>query len=210
MRGMTCAEVAVLGAVSLLGGCRPGYYYDFYDQTDLILTVPEPGRDFGPLASYGLWPEVIDLSNGVENPIEIDHDRVDPALLEAVEQNMDASGYTKVADPEADEPDIVAIVGVVAQENWYLYSYSYWYYDWYWYYPGYYPPVYAVSYPSGSAIVMLVKPDEATIEDDGSKHAPVIWVAGIWGALSDSATNNIGRAADGVDQAFDQSPYLAQ
>ena len=49
---------------------------------------------------------------------------------------------------------------MVAQENWYLYSYYYRYHGWYWYYPGYYPPVYAVSYLTGSVIVMLVKPDE--------------------------------------------------
>jgi hypothetical protein len=202
-------HVAVWGALSLLGACRPGYYYEFYDDTDLILTVPEPGRDFAPLASYGLWPEVIDLTDGVEDPIEIDHDRVDPQLLEAVEQNMDAAGFTKVDNPETDDPDVVAVIGVVAQQNWYLYSYYYWYYDWWWYYPGYYPPVYAVSYPSGSTIVLLVKPDEATT-DNGVNNAPVIWTAGIWGALSDSVNNNIGRATDGIDQAFDQSPYLVR
>jgi len=201
------ARIAVFGALALFGACRPGHY-DFYEQTDLVLTVPEPGRDFAPLATYGLWPEVLDLSTLAEDPIDINHEKVDPALLEAVELNMDAAGWTKVADPEADNPDVVAIIGVVATENWYLYSYSYWYGGWYWYYPGYYPPVYAVSYPSGSAIVTLVKPDEAEIGDNGDQQAPAIWVAGVWGELSDSSNNNIGRVTGGIDQAFDQSPYL--
>jgi len=201
--------VALGGAVSFLGACRPGHY-EFYDQTDLVLTVPEPGRSFEPLATYGLWPDVIDLSNEVEDPIDINHDRVDPVLLDAVERNMDDIGWTKVADAETDDPDVVAIIGVVAQENWYLYQGYYWYDYWYWYYPGYYPPVYAVSYPSGSAIVTLVKPDEATTDDEGDAHVPSIWVAGVWGELSDSSSNNLGRVEDGIDQAFDQSPYLAR
>ena len=209
MKGATWAGIVALGALSFLGGCRPGHY-DFYEQTDLVLTVPEPGRNFEPLGTYGLWPEVLDLSDNAQDPIDINHERVDPVLLEAVEQNMDALGWTKVADPEADDPDVVAVIGVVAQENWYLYSYYYWYGGWYWYYPGYYPPVYAVSYPAGSTIIVLVKPDEATTDDDGNQHAPVTWVAGVWGQLSDSSNNNIGRVVDGIDQAFDQSPYLAR
>jgi hypothetical protein len=196
------------GAVCLSSACRPGHY-DFYDQTDVILTVPEPGRSFDGITTYGLWSEVIDLSNEAQDPIEIDHERVDPALLAAVERNMDALGWTQVADPTTDDPDVVAVIGVVAQENWYLYSYYYWYDYWYWYYPGYYPPVYAVSYPSGSAIVSLVKPDEAVIDDEGDANAPVIWVAGVWGQLSNSAPDNLRRVEEGIDQAFDQSPYLA-
>jgi hypothetical protein len=197
---------AVVGALSL-GGCRPGYY-DFYEQTDLVLTVQEPDRDFEPLATYGLWPEVVDLTNLVDDPIDINHDVVDPVLLEAVESNLDAYGWTKVADPVADAPDVVAVIGVVAAENWYFYSYSWWYGGWWWYYPGYYPPVYAVSYPTGSVIVVLVKPDEATADDEGDMHAPVIWTAGIWGELSDSAPNNLERMSNDIDQAFEQSPYL--
>jgi hypothetical protein len=195
-------------AVCLSSACRPGHY-DFYDQTDVVLTVPEPGRSFNGIATYGLWPEVMDLSNEAQDPIEIDHDRVDPALLDAVERNLDALGWTQVADPTTDDPDVVAVIGVVAQENWYLYSYYYWYDSWWWYYPGYYPPVYAVSYPSGSAIVALVKPDEAVIDDDGESNAPVVWVAGVWGQLSNNAPDNLRRVEEGIDQAFDQSPYLA-
>ena len=191
-----------------LGACRPGHY-DFYDQTDVILTVPEPGRSFDGIGTYGLWAEVIDLSNEAQDPIEIDHDRVDPVLLDAVERNMDALGWTQVADPTTDDPDVVAVIGVVAQENWYLYQGYYWYDYWYWYYPGYYPPVYAVSYPSGSAIVALVKPDEAVIDDEGDANAPVIWVAGVWGQLSNSAPDNLRRVEEGIDQAFEQSPYLS-
>ncbi len=209
MQGAAWPRIVVSGALSLLGACRPGYY-EFYDQTDLVLTVPEPGRDFAPMTTYGLWPEVFDLTNLAEDPIEIDHERVDPVLLDAVERNMDALGWTKVADPETDNPDVVAIIGAVTQENWYLYSYSYWYYDWWWYYPGYYPSVYAVSFPSGSVIVQLVKPDEATTDDNGDQHAPVIWAAGMWGVLSASANSNLGRIEDSIDQAFEQSPYLSR
>ena len=207
MNGST--RPTMLGALFLLGACRPVYYYEYYDETDMILTVPEPDRDFTPLATYGLWEEVFDLSDETKDPIDIDHGRVDPALLDAVERNMNALGFEKVGDPKTDNPDVVAIIGVVAQENWFLYSYYYWYDYWYWYYPGYYP-VYAVSYPSGSAIIMLVKPDEATKDDNGIAQAPVIWVAGVWGALSDSSNSNIARVVDGIDQAFDQSPYLAR
>jgi len=200
--------MAVVSVVSSVG-CRPGYY-DFYDQTDLVLTVQEPDRDFEPLVTYGLWPEVLDLTNLVEDPIDINHGVVDPVLLDAVEKNMDDMGFTKVADPVLDSPDVVAVIGVVAAENWYLYSYYPWYGGWWWYYPGYYPPVYAVSYPTGSVIVTLVKPDEATIDENGESHAPVVWVAGIWGELSDSSSSNLERMVDDIDQAFDQSPYLAQ
>ena len=54
----------------------------------------------------------------------------------------------------------------------------------------------------------MVKPDEATIDGDGDRHAPVIWAAGIYGELSDSASSNLERMADDIDQAFAQSPYL--
>lgn len=205
--GRAGSTVAFVGALAL-SACRPYYYYETYDQTDMVLTVPEPDRDFGPLATYALWPEVIDLTERVEDPIKVDHARVDPVLLDTVESNMDALGFTKVADAKKDEPDVVAVIGVVAQDNWYFYSYYYWYHGWWWYYPGYYPPVYAVSYPTGSVIVMLVKPDEAVIDDKGESNAPVIWTAGVWGSLSDNESYNLDRITDGIDQAFDQSPYL--
>jgi hypothetical protein len=30
----------------------------------------------------------------------------------------------------------------------------------------------------------------------------------VWGSLSDNESYNLDRVTDGIDQAFDQSPYL--
>ena len=208
--GLRATSIGALVVFAI--ACRPGNY-TYYEETDLILSIQEPGRDFSQFQTYGLWPEVQDLSDIAEDAIDINHGVVDPVLLDAVQANMDDAGWTQVADPQADNPDVVAVIGVVASNNWYFYSYYYWYDYYWWYYPGYYPPYYpggyVVNYPSGSVIVMLMRPQEQEPPDaDGNVFVPIIWTGVVWGELSDSSSSNLDRMVSGIDQAFVQSPYL--
>lgn len=191
---------AAFAAGALLLGCRPESI-QYYEETDAVLTIREPGRDFSGLSTFGLWEEVLDLGDLVDDPIDIDHERIDPVLLGAVEDNMVALGWTMVDDPVADDPDVVLVIGTVATNNWYFYYYPCW--DPYW---CYYPPVGSVvNFPVGSVIITMVKPDEAT-DEDGETVVPAIWAAGIQGELGSSS--DLARFTDGIDQAFVQSPYL--
>ncbi len=81
------------------------------------------------------------------------------------------------------------------------------YYPWYPWYPCWdcwYPPYYDVSsYDVGTVILGMVNnPWELDKEDDGE------WLAFIRGLISSNHSFNGSRTVDGINKAFDQSPYL--
>ena len=98
--------------------------------------------------------------------------------------------------------------------DWYYWDWWYtgWYPYWGWYYPysywgWYYPyPIYGGSYTSGSLFVQLTYPDGITAAD----NIPVVWSCVFNGLLEGSTDSVNQRITTGVNQAFQQSPYLHQ
>ncbi|MCH7475323.1 MAG: DUF4136 domain-containing protein, partial [Gemmatimonadetes bacterium] len=120
-------------------------------------------------------------------------------------------GYLEEADPTNNTPDVVFLVGAWAVTNTNAYiGYPWW--DWWGWYPGWgccgpgygwgYPsaPV-VVRYDTATLVITMVDPNRAAVDE-----IPVVWVAGMNGVLGSGGTTI--RITDGIDQAFDQSPYL--
>ena len=77
--------------------------------------------------------------------------------------------------------------------------------SWYcWYYPVWYPVGY--SYSTGTVIIQLGKPDG--VIDLADDDANVAWFAALDGLMSSNVNNNQAGIQRGINQAFEQSPYL--
>jgi hypothetical protein len=182
-----------LGVVQL--SCYPGDEITSSD-TDVVITFYDPGANFSDkiFAMPDTIIHVSDSENGSDNVTRL----YDQQILNRIKQNLEDYGYTEVADPA--QADVVIIT--VATTTTYAGSgcyYSYW--D-YWYgYPGYCYPV-AYSYTTGTVIFAMVTADNTEGTD-------AMWVASLNGLVSESSSVSIStRINEGIDQAFDQSPYL--
>ncbi len=221
--------LALFAAACFTAGCGSEGFTNSKDY-DMVLTVEDPTYNYQQNRSYAVIPEVAALSDFIDEGIEIkDKERWQNVIIPAIHQNMKAAGYTEwTGDPE--DADVVVGAGIVAVENWSYYSYYPWW-GWYgWYYYPYYGPTVAVNYASGSVLLIMIDPDRTTIPDtdvpmpphdtateadagaDGGVPTPPMQEVyqGIWGAGLHGLLNYVTEAKvrNGIDQAFEQSPYL--
>ena len=113
--------IGILLATSA-ASCAPASFDD-EDDADMVITIRAPGKDFSGYRTYAITEPVVDLGEAAEDPIPVPHSVVDPLILSSLEQEMNKAGYTRVADPMADNPDVVVTPGVVATNNWGWVSY---------------------------------------------------------------------------------------
>jgi len=194
----------LLGVVS----CYPGQPEDL-QQLDTALTLYDDTVDFSTFSTYAM-PTTVDHfcpdSTGA-GCIDVP-DTYDQDMLNLVAQNMSDLGYTRIdtPNPPATEPDVIVTVGVTASNNWVIYG-GYPWYPWYPWYPGWgpwYPPYWsAANYQTGTIIIMM-----ADVSSGSNEQFPVVWEATLNGLLGTSSTNTLNRITTGINQAFDQSPYL--
>lgn len=201
--GLACSILLLISG--LVSACR----FDTYDniqELDTVFTARRPSQDFQAFKKYALLDDVFDLSGLVEDAVEVDHS-FDAVILNAIERNVGARGFERIADPNAPEIDLTFAAGVVAQNNWVLAGYYPWYGypGWYWYYP---PVVVPVSYPVGTVVVAAFRPVDAKVDDSGRTVVPLLWASAMAGVLSTNASDTTARINSSIDQAFAQSPYL--
>jgi hypothetical protein len=117
-------------------------------------------------------------------------------ILNIIESNMSDLGWEKVDDPE--NADLVLFPAVWSNTTvvyWYDYWcwYYYYYCGWGWYYPTY------TTYTTGTLVMTL-------IPTDNSVEPYLAWTGAINGLMSGSY--DVSRVTKGINQAFQQSPYL--
>lgn len=165
---------------------------------------------------------IIDLADG--GPFFQADSGVNPALpstiCSTVVNELNGLGYQLIdpaTAPGQAEPSFVVTIGGLNQ------SYTAWVtYPWYGYWGPYYPyypwggwgyyypwgPTYTYSYNIGTLVITMVKPTAgASLPDGGTIDA--VWA----GALNGVVTSyNISPpvVANGIEQAFNQSPYLGR
>lgn len=201
---------------AFLTGCYPGgpeYTSDY----NLVVTDYDQSFDFGSKLTY-FMPDTVNFATNDE---DIDEDVIlgfERLILAEIESNMEARGYERVDSTFQEEPDLLIAVQVIAISNsgvswipgggWWggLYPPG-WGWGWGggWYYPPYYPIGY--SYQTGTVLINLADPDDEIVEDGETKPA-LKWFAAMDGLLSSSTDANQQRIISGIEQAFDQSPYL--
>jgi hypothetical protein len=194
---------------------------------------PETGANkFNELMTFEVVDTIVHIiAPGDEDNISRTYDDF---VLEQVRLNMLKLGFVEEPDPELNPADVAVTVSALSSEHEVYYWYPYW--GWYWGYGGYYPyadadadsyaevpsknkdtgstyyyyyPWYPYStyytYQSGSILMEMV--DVARIDPE-VEEIPVIWAGIVNGVVESSETPMKERISKGIDQCFDQSPYL--
>lgn len=196
----------ILPAISglLLAGCYPSGP-DFTEDLDVVYTNFDDQFDFVSRNTYSMPDEIVtdvQITNSGDTIYEYMKPVYADQILARIDANMASLGWTKV-DISAD-PDVLLMPAGISSTT---YFYSYWYGWWYGgYYGGwgwYYPPYYTVSsYTTGSLVMTLADPNI----DSPINRSPTAWIGAMNGLLS--GYGDINRVLDGIDKAFEQSPYL--
>jgi len=199
-----------LGAalLALFGGCYPkGPVY--YSDSDLAATNYDSGFNFGEQAYYAMPDSVVHVVDPDERNPVIDR-TYDQTILDRLASNMESRGYERVSIDVAviDSTFILQPYVWSATSTGIIYDYGYWG----WYYPpygGFYPYYpwggYVYNYTYGTVLVDIVDLKGIDIEEE---FIPIVWTGALNGALSDNATDVRNRIRNGLDQCFEQSPYL--
>jgi hypothetical protein len=181
-----------------LQSCYPGDAITAAD-TDIVATFFDKDADFATKLTFAIPDKVFRLDeNG--DPVD-DPGANDQLALNRIKSNLIQAGFTEIADPDTSDPSKrpdVIIIAFANQSTWVSGGcYSSWY-SWYYPYYGWCYPVY-YTYDIGTVLIAMVDPY-------ASKNA--LWVAALNGILEDTNAGIADRLTKGIDQAFEQSPYL--
>ena len=209
-------SILLLAVVFLMGSCYPSENLRV-EELDIVATLYDTDLDYSIFNTY-VMPDTIVQIGDPEDPgfIELPLDNQDE-ILDQIRTGFENLGYVEELDPGNNEPDVVILVEVIAQENYILYTYppgGWWgWWGWYPWYPGWgwgpgWGPGYCCgvgvqSYPEGTLIVDMLDAGKLTGEED---LIPAVWTGVLNGLLYES--NDPNRVPNGIDQMFEQSQYL--
>lgn len=195
--------------------CKPDGA-EYVDELDIVYTNYDASFDFGSAGTYALPSKIIKITDQFidGNPGD-EPEYLDPvyaaAILASIKSNMDAAGFSEVS--ENSNPDLI-ILPSVSQTDQLFFYYDWWYWNWFypgwgpgwgWWYPGYYPP--QVNRVRTGTLMMQM----TTLETQGdADKIPVVWTGVVNGLLEGSANSINSRVNESINQAFEQSPYLAK
>ena len=144
----------LIGIIFLMVSCYPDEPVS-YEDTDIVYTNYTETFDFASKGTYAMPDEIVKITGNLaegENP-EYVQEPYRTQILNKIESNMTAMGWTKVADPEnADLTLFPAVWTNTTVVYWYDYWcwYYYYYCGWGWYYPSY------TTYTSGTLVMGLI------------------------------------------------------
>lgn len=206
--------VPILSAISLMscGADAP----TSQEQLDVVITTRQPDYRFDQATTYALPDKVAVISDPETPPAELD-----PALSEHVLQSIgsqfDSRGYSRVS-PGGDAPSIfveVSKMSTVVTDAYYS--------AWYGYYGAAYAPYYGTAYGAGWAPVavpyvvsatvgaLIINVTDPNAPNTADKTIPSVWAAVLNGVVDNSSQAQIQQRVDsGIQQAFEQSPYLTR
>jgi hypothetical protein len=187
---------------TLITSCYPDYGLTTSDY-DIVATFKEDANDFQSYKTNGATFYISETIKRLTDNVggsEDDPGPYDQQILDEIEKQMIAYGYTKV--DSIQQPDVFISVGITKSEN-VVYYPGYWY-GWYgWYYPWY--GGYAYSYTTGSLFVTMIDRNKI---DEANKVTGAVWAGIANGVLDDTNANILTRVINSVDKMFEQSPYL--
>jgi hypothetical protein len=186
------------GIIFLMVSCYPDEPVSCSDY-DLVYTNYTATFDFASKGTYAIPDKIVKITGNLvqgDNP-EFVKEPYNTQILNLIQTNMTALGWTKAADPST--ADLTLFPAVWTNTTIYYWN-DYW--CWYYYYYcgwGYYYPT-VTSYTSGTLVMTLVAAGDNYIEPTS------VWTAALNGLVSGSY--NTTRVTNGINQAFKQSPYL--
>jgi hypothetical protein len=206
MIGRSSLGVAWLALAAM--GCYPDRSVDSTTEFASVTTLFDNQASFETITKYALPDTVLYVPKLEGNEVPA---VTQQAILSAIRTNLNSLGWTEVTDARATPVDVY-VTAAVASQTYVGWVYDYWgYWGWYpywppgygpgygWGYPGYWYPY---SYSTGSVIMGMVDARPSV-----SDKAPLVWTGAVNGVLADQAAN-VAIATAGINQAFEQSPYL--
>jgi hypothetical protein len=174
---------------------------EYYEELDIVYTNYDDQFNFESAGSYSMPDKIVKITGNLadgQDP-EFVKEPYGSQMLQLIESNMSDLGWTRTGDPA--DADLVLFPAVWTNttiyywyDYWCWYSYYYCGWGWGWYYPT------ATSITTGTLVMTLVADGDDYVEP------ALVWTAAVNGLLSGSY--NTSRVTKGVDQAFEQSPYL--
>jgi len=186
----------------------------YVSDLDIIVTTFDDTYDFTGAQTFYLPDTVLQLGLEVgDDPLDGIYDEL---IISKTRQNLLDLGYIEETDPENNPVDLVVLLQSVVVDFHNIYGGYPPYYPGYPGYPGY-PwgpgwgwggyPVIVQSYSKGTVMINMVDPDAI---DGNTQTVPRVWIGLLNGLAEGSASNVRTRIGEGIDKAFDQSPYLGQ
>lgn len=231
MKKIKYINLFIIGILTagLTSSCYPDKIEEIED-LDLVQTQYDASFSFGD-RNYYLLPDTIPLIT--DNPSYVKSENelaLEQAIIDEIEFQMNSAGYTRLAEEDTTDSEkmekaliVLPTRGTVTYTeyyyDYYYYGSNYWdfYYGFNYYYPGYswnnfypwgYPSSY--SYSIGTVIIEMIDPSQPFRVDDSNEEVSytVRWLAILNGLAESSLENTENRIKDGIEQAFNQSPYL--
>lgn len=199
-------------AATIAAACYP-YDVTSTSQLDVVATAHDSSKNFGAVQTYVLLDSVVHVVIDSSNAIEIGREH-DALIIDKIEENLQALGWSGVRYKEGDPlppnvPDVALLVSATASRSttvWYPWNPWWgWYPGWGWgcvtCWPGYGYPV--VTQTDAGTLAMNMIETATTAPND---TVPVVWIGALRGVLSGGGSAT--RLTNGINQAFNQSPYL--
>jgi hypothetical protein len=201
--------------------CSPEYDATI-EEMDLAITRYDKDQNFTGYNTFYLEDTVVYIVENEDDLEDIDRTH-DAQIISKVRENLLDMGWTEVTNPDdlQSDADVSILLSALAVDMYYYYTYWWDYWDWwYWggWYPGYYPwyPVYpGIGYPSYGYTVGTVMIDMLDLQNiqiptnqEDRPEVDIIWTGAVNGILAGSDASISNRLAKGIDQVFNQSPYL--
>lgn len=207
------ALVGLVAVAAIGAACYP-YDVTSTSQLDVVATAHDSSKNFGAVQKYVLLDTVVHVVIDSSNMIEIGRE-FDDLIIDQIEENLQALGWTGVRFSPGDTPptptadEVAVLVSATASRSttiWYPWNPWWgWYPGWGWgcvtCWPGYGYPV--VTQTDAGTLAMNMIETLTTAPND---TVPVVWIGALRGVLSSSGAAS--RLTNGINQAFNQSPYL--
>jgi hypothetical protein len=224
------------GALLMLTSCYKSETV-YYDELDVTLTNYEVDFNFSSYTTFAM-PDSTILKTNFMTDEEIEEFFADGGAgektLELLQTSFESRGYTHTDSYE--NADFVAVPTILMMKYsgtvyyppgwWWGYPGYGWGWGWGWGWPGYgWGPGYGYTYQYKTGTIVLEMVDGASFgeyvewqesnpgqgQQSAANEVPTLlirWMASIDGYLASDANYNADRAKRGMDEAFEQSPYL--
>lgn len=206
-RLLSSAAVIVLLAAGTVvwNACTPGSGVSV-QESDVIVTIFNENTNFGALNTYILVDSIVHVPEDNSN-LDRTHDK---EIMRLVDSLLTRRGYTKTDTIQTPIPDFYVLFYATAQQNWFLLNawpgsgWGWWGWPccgggWGW------PGVGATyGFTTGTLAVTLISP---AVADTTSTTIPY-WTGAMNGVMDDTPQGVEARLERGINQMFEQSPYL--
>ena len=228
------SSLAALTVVTLFMASCYEYHDDTYlDELDITLSYYDTNYNFQNNTTFAIRDSVGIISDYLSDSEIANFYKPgggNDEIKALVRSNLLALGYTEVNEDANFDVGVNLVIGAVENTEYY-YSWWYGYYGYYgWYYGGWYPyygyPWYPVTYTYQKGALLMEMVDGESLRDyrewaedktqgeienadpDEVPDVNFVWQSIVSGISGDEKAYNQQRAERGINEAFDQSPYL--